>query len=103
MTGAAGSSTHAIAARDRVLMVMWRVPPKRPRTPPPSRDVIRPLIKPLIKPLLKPVVEPVLARLDRHEGLLREMKEALDVQFKRTAAVQAQLDQILAAIAKARP
>ena len=52
--------------------------------------------------IIKPLVEPVLSRLDRHEELLRELKTALDVQFKRTAAVQAQLDQLLAALAKSR-
>jgi len=78
------------------------VPPKRPPRAPPRPDDIAPIIKPLIKPLLKPVVEPVLSRLDRHEQLLEEVKAALDVQFKRTAAIQAQLDQLLAAIARGR-
>ena len=57
-------------------------------------------IKPLIKPLVEPLVEPVLERLDRHEELLTELKEALDIQFKRTAEVQAQLDKITAMLAK---
>lgn len=58
------------------------------------------MIRPLIKPLIKPVVEPLLNRLDRHEQLLEELKAALEIQFKRTAAVQAQLDQILATLTR---
>lgn len=57
-------------------------------------------IGPSLKPLLEPVVAPVLERLDQHEGLLQELKAALDVQFKRTAAIQAQLDQVLAQLSK---
>lgn len=49
-----------------------------------------------LKPLLKPVVEPVLSRLDRTERLLVDMKAALDIQFQRTASIQAQLDRIAA-------
>ena len=55
-----------------------------------------------LKPLIEPLVEPVLERLDRHEELLTELKEALDIQFKRTAEVQAQLDRIAAILAKCR-
>ena len=55
-----------------------------------------------LKPLLKPVVEPVLERLARTEKLLEEMKTALEVQFKRTAAIQAQLDQIVARLPRRR-
>ena len=55
-----------------------------------------------LKPLIAPLVEPVLQRLDRHEDLLTEMKEALEIQFKRTADVQAQLDRITAMLAKSR-
>lgn len=62
------------------------MPSKNP--PAPSISLAR------LKPLLKPVVEPVLTRLDRTERLLVEMKSALDIQFKRTAAIQAQLDRI---------
>lgn len=68
------------------------------RNPPPAVPVTR--LKPLLKPLLKPVVEPVLDRLDRQEKLLQELKMALEVQFKRTAAIQAQLDQIVARLPK---
>jgi hypothetical protein len=53
-------------------------------------------IAPVIEPLIKPLVEPVMIRLDRHEKLLEEMKDALAVQFKRTAAIQAQLDILVA-------
>lgn len=56
----------------------------------------------IIKPLLKPVVAPVLTRLDRHEKLLEEMKNALEIQFKRTAAIQAQLDVLIGSLAKQR-
>lgn len=74
------------------------VPQKRPsRAAPPLRQ-----LAPVIKPLLAPVVEPVLARLDRHEQLLTELKAALEVQFKRTAAIQAQLDQLVAGLPKRR-
>ena len=54
-----------------------------------------------IKPLVKPIVEPVITRLDRHEELLQDLKAALEVQFRRTAQIEAQLDQLLAA-AKSR-
>ena len=53
-----------------------------------------------LRPLLKPVVEPVIERLDRHEKLLADMKAALDVQFKRTAEIQAQLDLLIARLAR---
>jgi hypothetical protein len=59
-------------------------------------------IEPLIKPLLKPVVEPVIERLDRSEKLLRELKAALDIQFKRIAQIQAQLDILAASLDKRR-
>jgi hypothetical protein len=52
---------------------------------------------PKIAPMLKPLVEPVLIRLDRHEQLLEGVRAALDVQFQRTAAIQAQLDLLIAA------
>ncbi len=55
-----------------------------------------------IEPVIRPVVEPVLTRLDRHEKLLEELKAALEIQFKRTAAIQAQLDQLLATLPKMR-
>ena len=51
-------------------------------------------------PLLKPVVEPVLERLDRLEKLVQDMDRGLQIQFKRTAAVQAQLDRLVAHISK---
>lgn len=57
---------------------------------------------PLITPLLQPVVEPVLERLDRNEQLLLELKAGLDVQFRRTAQIQAQLDVLIARLAKRR-
>jgi hypothetical protein len=72
------------------------MPPKRPAAGAPSIQQI----KPLIEPLIEPIVEPVLERLDRHEDLLMKLKEALDIQFKRTAEVQAQLDKITAMLAK---
>ena len=50
----------------------------------------------MIPALVNPIVEPVVDRLDRHEELLLELKSALDVQFRRIAAIQAQLDQLLA-------
>ena len=71
---------------------------RRPATP--SAKDLAPLLKPIVKPLLQPVVEPVLERLDRHEALLAEMKAALEIQFKRTDEVQAQLDQIAALLAE---
>ena len=79
------------------------MPTKRPRRTLlfPAKE-IAPVLKPLIKPLLKPVVESVLSRLDRHEALLQELKDALDIQFKRTAEIQGQLDRLLRAIAKER-
>ena len=63
------------------------------KRPPPVKEIL---------PLLKPVVQPVLSRLDRHEQLLEELKTALDLQFKRTAQIQAQLDQLLANFSKTR-
>ena len=68
--------------------------PAKRRPPTPSPQDLAPLLKPIVKPLLRPVVEPVLERLDRHEELLTDMKAALEIQFKRTAEVQAQLDRI---------
>ena len=75
---------------------------RRPATPSPQD--LAPLLRPIVKPLLKPVVEPVLDRLDRHEELLTEMKAELEIQFKRTAEVQAQLDRIVSLLSeKSRP
>ena len=53
-----------------------------------------------IAPLLKPVVAPVLSQLERHAELLDEIRDALQVQFKRTAQIQAQLDKLIATVAK---
>ena len=53
-----------------------------------------------LKPALKPIVEPMVAKLDRHETLLLEMKAALDVQFQRIAALQAQIDHLLARLSR---
>ena len=53
---------------------------------------------PVLKPVLKPIIEPVVLRLDRHEDLLLQMKTTLDVQFQRIAALQAQMDHLLATI-----
>ncbi len=39
-------------------------------------------------------------RLDRHEKLLEDVKDALAIQFKRTAEIQAQLDLLLARLPK---
>ena len=55
---------------------------------------------PRLKPILKPLIEPVVVRLDKHETLLFEMKSVLDVQFQRIAAMQAQLDHLLATLRK---
>ena len=73
------------------------MPPKRPSTRPP---VLVDGLGPVIKPLLRPLVKPVLTRLDRHEQLLEELKAALEVQFKRTAAIQARLDHLIATLSK---
>lgn len=61
-----------------------------------------PLTIPLrqIRPVLKPVVQPVLTRLDRVERLLEDLKSSLDVQFKRTAAIQAQVDHLVSALSR---
>lgn len=56
-----------------------------------------------LAPVLKPVLKPVVHRLDRLEKTVLEMREALEVQFKRTAAIQGQLDRLLAEITRARP
>ena len=53
---------------------------------------------PALRPALKPIIEPVVERLDRHENLLLEVKGALDVQFQRIAALQAQIDHLLASL-----
>ena len=66
----------------------------RPR-PRPDNTVLAAL-KPLIPVVVRPVVEPVVERLDRHEELLLELKASLDVQFQRIAAIQAQIDTLLA-------
>lgn len=57
--------------------------------------MIKPLIKPLIRPIVEPIVTTVQTRLDEHEELLRAMKDSLDIQFKRIAEMQAQIDQLL--------
>lgn len=51
-----------------------------------------------LTPVLKPIIQPVVVRLDKHEELLLEMKAALDVQFQRIAAMQAQMDHLLASV-----
>lgn len=73
------------------------MPTKRPAKSP---AIPVEVLAPVLKPLIRPVVEPVLTRLDRVEKLLEEMKTAADVQFKRTAAMQAQIDQLLAMLSK---
>ena len=60
------------------------------------RPVVVPI--PALKPALQPIIEPVVSRLDRHEELLSEVKATLDVQFRRIAAIQAQLDHLLASL-----
>jgi hypothetical protein len=74
----------------------------KPRRPvlPFRPDDLKAVVKPLIKPIIKPVVEPVLSRLDRHEQLLEEVKAALEIQFKRTAAIQAQLDHLISTLSR---
>ena len=52
----------------------------------------------VLKPVLKPIIEPVVVRLDKHEELLHGVKAALDVQFQRIAALQAQMDHLIATI-----
>lgn len=72
------------------------MPPKhRPRAQTPKSIVAA--LKPLIPAVVAPVVEPVVERLDRHEELLLSLKAALEVQFQRIAAMQAQLDALLTA------
>lgn len=56
-----------------------------------------------LAPAFEPVIEPVVERLGRLEKVVLDIREALDVQFKRTAAMQAQLDRLLAEITKLRP
>jgi hypothetical protein len=53
-----------------------------------------------LKPVLQPIIKPVVERLDKHEELLVAMKGTLDVQFRRIAAMQAQLDHLIAALSK---
>ena len=64
-----------------------------------------------LKPVLKPLVEPVLTRLERQERLLKELTATqdrllgevtakFDLQFKRTATIQAQLDRLIATLSK---
>ena len=55
-----------------------------------------------LAPALKPALDPVVDRLDSLEKTVLEIRGALDVQFKRTAAIQAQLDRLLAELAKSR-
>jgi hypothetical protein len=86
------------------------VTPKRTR----ANSATPPGLKPALKPLIQPLVEPVLTQLGRHERLLKELAAdqgrtarlleevttKLDVQFKRTAAIQAQLDQVIVTLSK---
>jgi hypothetical protein len=53
-----------------------------------------------LAPVIKPLVEPVMTRLDRVEKLLEEMKTAADLQFKRSAAMQAQIDHLVALLSR---
>jgi hypothetical protein len=62
-------------------------------------DMVR-FLEPALHPLIEPVVAPVLRRLDTHEEILLELKAALDIQFKRTAEIQAQLDRLLARLSE---
>jgi hypothetical protein len=73
------------------------VPPKRAAKPP---AIPVQALAPVLKPLIEPVVESVLSRLDRVEKLLEELKTAADVQFKRSAAMQAQIDHLVALLSK---
>ena len=78
-------------------MIRLRVPSKpRPRAKKDSNGIVAALT-PLIPAVVRPVVEPVVERLDRHEELLLSLKTALDVQFQRISAIQAQIDILLAA------
>ena len=67
-----------------------------------SRRVVKVIpilaLKPALKPVIKPLIEPVVLRLDKHEDLLFELKTALDVQFRRIAAMQAQMDHLIATL-----
>ena len=76
-----------------------RRPPARPgsRTPrsQPSQAVLEAL-RPILPDVMSPVVEPVVERLDRQGELLLDLKAALDVQFQRIDAIQAQLDTLIA-------
>jgi hypothetical protein len=56
------------------------------------------VLKPVLKPIIEPIIEPVVIRLDKHEELLLEVKSALNVQFTRIAALQAQMDHLLATL-----
>jgi len=75
------------------------LPPKRSRdkVPKAALAALKPLLKPLLPTVIAPVVEPVVQRLDRHEELLLSLQASLDVQFQRIAAMQAQLDMLIAA------
>ncbi len=42
----------------------------------------------------------ILDRLDKHEQMLADLKDALDIQFKRIAEIQAQLDLLAARLSK---
>lgn len=72
---------------------------------PAKRPVAVPVeaLAPVLKPVLEPIVEPVVERLGRLEKAVLEVREGLDIQFKRTAAMQAQLDRLLAEITKLKP
>ena len=87
----------ALIVRSSASITYWRQYTVSPKPRPPVIPELR-----AIKPLIKPIVEPVLQRLDRHEELLEELKAALDVQFKRTAEIQAQVDRLVAAITSRR-
>ena len=51
---------------------------------------------PLHAAVIKPLAKPVISRLDRHEGLLLELRMAADVTNKRISAIQFQLDELIA-------
>ena len=72
---------------------------RRPSDKTTPAEIVR-FLEPGLQPLIEPAVAPVLTRLDLHEEILRDLRAALDIQFKRTAEIQAQLDRLLARLSE---
>lgn len=66
------------------------------------RRTVRTVAVPVVLPILAKVVRPVATRLSRMEALLIEMRFEQDVQLKRMAALQVQIESVAVSVSRAR-